>query len=242
MSSSIFHIGPHVLTVEDLPARAGIRWAVGNPNGRRSSTWRLWGDKKGDVYLSMRSQGGRIKASFHRDRRCSIGFTKEYEPTAKERFGADSRHWERWSLPDSEVVRVAQIIIPDTELSVFAAEEADQMRWLQEPGLGNAVIVSIFIAEPPDRFSWSGPETDGQLLGIMQTPSRFTWAVHTIQTLDLATLSHIEEGRAKALQMPSDMKIPRNDPALRVALWGHGATLADMFFIELCGQTNGVGP
>jgi hypothetical protein len=102
MSSSVFHIGPHVVTAEDLPSRAGIRWAVGSPDGRRSSTWRLWGDKKGDVYLSMRSQGGRLKASFHRDRHCSVGFTKEYESIAKERFGADSRHWERWRLPAPE--------------------------------------------------------------------------------------------------------------------------------------------
>lgn len=234
MSDSVIHIGPHVVTIEDLPTRAGIRWAVGSPHGRRSSTWRLWGDKKGDVYLSMRSQGGRLKASFHRDRRCSVGFTKEYESIAKERFGAESRHWERWRLPDAEVVRVAQIIIPDNELSVFAAEEASQMRWLPEPGPGNAIIVSIFIAEPPDKFNWSGPKPDGQLLGIMHAPSRFTWAVHTIQPLDPPTLSYIEEGRVKALQMPSDMEIPRNDPALRMTLWGHGETPADLFFIELC--------
>jgi hypothetical protein len=131
-----------LVSIHNLGLRDGIRFAVGEPNGRRSGTWRLWGDKKGDVYLSMRTCGRMLKASFDRDRRCSVGFTSEYEKIAKERFKVANRHWERWKLPDGEVVRLAQIVFPDSDLVSHDAKDGDPMRWLPAPGPGRAVVVS----------------------------------------------------------------------------------------------------
>ena len=240
MTSRTFTAGNYTFTSEDLPPRGGIRWAIGDPDGRRSSTWRLWGDKKGDVYLSMRSMGGVLKASFHRDRRCSVGFTSEYHSTAKKRFGAESRHWQRWVLPAAEVVRVAQVVFPEGELAAFSADEASQMRWISSPAPGNAIIVSVFIAEPPDKFNWPGHEIGGNFIGIMSAPTRFTWAVYSEQPLDPATLKFIEDARAKVrLQLPTDLTITHDSPGFRVALWGHGATPSDMFFVELNAATIG---
>lgn len=233
MPTTVFRSGGVELTFEDLPKRAGIRWAAGAPSGPRSSTWRLWGDKKGDVYLSMRSQGGRIKASFHRDRRCSIGFTSEFHEEARERFGVQSRHMARWTLPDSEVVRVAQILIPGDDLVAFEEGDNAQMRWLPAAGPGDATVVSVYIAEPPDCFNWTHPETDGNLIGIMLSPTRFTWAVSTVQTLDAATLAMIEDARQKAMAMAANTDLPRDNPAIRMAIWGHSNTPADLFFVDL---------
>ena len=66
-----------VIECEDAQDRA-IRWAVGSIDGSRGATWRLWGDKKGDVYVAARSITGLVKASFHRDRKCHLGFTCGY--------------------------------------------------------------------------------------------------------------------------------------------------------------------
>jgi hypothetical protein len=55
-----------------------VRWAVGAPGEPRSSAWRLWGNKKGDIYAAVRSLGGITKASFHRDGRCQVGFADTY--------------------------------------------------------------------------------------------------------------------------------------------------------------------
>jgi hypothetical protein len=231
-------IGDQEFKVEDLPKRAGIRWAAGSPQEPRSATWRLWGDKKGDVYLAMRSQGGRIKASFHRDRRCSVGFTSEYQDEARERFGIQSRHMARWTLPDSEVVRIAQILIPGDDLVAFEEADIAQMRWLPAASPGFATVVSVFIAEPPDRCNWSNPQTDGDPIGIMQSPTRFTWAVSTTQALDAATLAMIEDARQKAMDMAmaNGIDFPQDDPAIRLAIWGHSTTPADLFFVDLRGQ------
>jgi hypothetical protein len=62
--------------------RGGIRWIIGTPDGARSSTWRLWANKKGDVYVSRRGAGEIYKVSFHRDGNCHIGFASDYRETA----------------------------------------------------------------------------------------------------------------------------------------------------------------
>ena len=88
MILSLSNIAEH-----EAVARKVIRWAIGAPDGPRSSAWRLWGNKKGDIYVAVRSLGGIIKASFHRDGRCQVGFTDSYAMTASRRFGVRFRQW-----------------------------------------------------------------------------------------------------------------------------------------------------
>jgi hypothetical protein len=141
------------------------------------------------------------------------------------------------------VVRAAQVVIPDQELACFEAEDPQQMRWLPTPGPGNATVVSVFIAEPPDACNWSGPEQGGQMLGIMACPTRFTWVVHTTQRFDDGALKLAEDGREKALsQLPGIDSIPPDAPGLRMFLCGNSGTPADVFFIELNASTEPAGP
>lgn len=216
-----------------LSSRDGIRWAVGSQDDRRSSTWRLWGDKKGDIYISVRGMGGILKASFHKDRRCNMGFTQEFKEEAKQRFGAETRHWQRWTLPESPVAKALQILIPDSELNPFSCEEKVPMAWIPAPGKGKAVVFTLFIAEPPEFVSWESPEKSGNLLGIILCKTRGTWLVHKSQDLDQTTINFLEENRAKALQeVKSKVHFPDSE-SLRMTLWGHGETEKDVFFIEL---------
>ena len=105
-----------IIECEDAKDRA-IRWAVGSIDGPRGATWRLWGHKKGDVYLAARSITGEVKASFRPDRKCHLGFTGEYFETASTQFpGLTSRHWDRWTIPHEPVVRALQIVLPALEL------------------------------------------------------------------------------------------------------------------------------
>lgn len=231
------NVGSFKYTVQDLHPRDGIRWAVGAIDAKRSSTWRLWGDKKGDVYLAMRSLGGQLKVSIHRDRRCSVGFTKEFESEAKERFGTNSRHWERWTLPDAPVVKAAQILVPDSELAAFPAKESDPMAWIPPSGEGRATVFTLFVAEPAGEFQWESPETSGNLLGTMICKTRSSWLVHTSQLLDEPTLKMIDEGRMRAATMATSQttasQLATTDPeGLRMVLVGHGASKSDLFFVE----------
>ena len=232
MATRSFQIGKYTISSTDLHPRDGIRWAVGARDGRRSSTWRLWGDKKGDACLAMRSLGSQLKVSVHRDRRCNVGFTKEYEGTARERFGATSRHWARWTLPEGSVVRAFQVVVPDSDLAEFSSEEAEPMVWIPAPGEGRAVVFSLFVAEPPQAFNWEDPEHSGQLIGTMIAKSRFTWLVHKSQDINAETRQFIEHNRHKALEMAAGSVRKEDRLNARLALWGHRET-NDFFFIEL---------
>jgi hypothetical protein len=223
-------IGPYTIGAQELSHRDAIRWAVGQAGGRRSATWRLWGDKKGDAYLSMRSLGSQLKASFHRDRRCSFGFTKRAEVVASERFGLDSRHMKRWTLPEGQLVRAAQILIPEAELAVFSAKESEAMRWIPSPAKERVTVVSIFIAEPPTAFDWRGPENSGGLIGAMNCQTRFTWAVHWEQDLDEATALFIAGQRERARASANSKSKLEQDS--RVVLCGYNDERG-AFFIEL---------
>lgn len=192
----------------------------------------MWGDKKGDVYLSMRSLGSILKVSLHRDRRCSVGYTKEFESEAKERFGASNRHWQRWVLPDGLSVKGFQILVPDSELAEFASKEKEPMAWIPSPGEGRAVVFTVFIAEPPSGFSWESPEKSGNMLGMMECPTRAAWLVHTSQELDANTVKMIEDARIKGLNLAAGPLKEASPEGLRMTLWGsHSET--DIFFIEL---------
>jgi hypothetical protein len=247
MNERSFSIGRYTHTIRDLHPRDGIRWAVGSKVSRRSSTWRLWGHKKGDAYLAMRSMGGLLKVSIHRDRRCNVGFTSEFAKQAQEQFGTRVRHWHRWKLPDAPMVRAFQVVIPDSELAEFDEEDTEPMAWIPAPGAGQAAVFTLFVAEPPNEFRWNSPEESGQLIGTMICPTRFTWLVHHNQSLDNATLEMIENGRRRA-EEHAGAKLKNAPPdGLRMVLWGHrDAAQSDPFFVEtdaarLSGGSDAVG-
>lgn len=239
MPNSTIRINSHSFAMEDLAKSDAIRFAVGSVNERRSSTWRLWGNKKGDTYLSMRSLGSQLKISIHKDRRCHIGYTKEYESIASERFGEENRHWERWVLPEGNVVRVIQILIPDSELGIFSSDEKTPMRWIPAPGVGRATVFSVFVAEPPNSYQWESPERDGHLLGTMIGPTRSTWLVHTEQELDASIIEMIEKGREQTFSMTPKELLTEEPGGIRMCLWGMSGT-SECFFIELSAASLGV--
>jgi hypothetical protein len=127
----------------ELAARNGLRWAIGSLDGPRSSAWFLSGNKKGDIYIAVRSLGGITKASFHKDGRCQVGFTDTYQATARQRFSVTSRHWQRWQLPSAPMVRVLQIIVPHAELRSFVDRDPREVTWLPMPPEGSVAVVSI---------------------------------------------------------------------------------------------------
>ncbi|VTU36122.1 hypothetical protein [Variovorax sp. PBL-E5] len=178
-------LGEAIHTFEDLPKSAGIRWAVGDPDGLRSSTWRIWGNKKGDVYAAIRHLGGVTKASFHRDRKCQVGFTTEYMQSPDGGDVEGSRHWVTWKLPEAPMVQAMHIICPDEDLVRFndEPEEARLMRWLPAPGIGHAKVTTIHIAEPPNDSGWKEATSRGELIGFFECPTRTTWITSISQHL-----------------------------------------------------------
>jgi len=212
--------------------RGALRWAVGLQDSLRSSTWRLWGNKKGDIYISTRSLGGILKASFHRDGNCHVGFTSQYVETARKRFSnVQSRHWDRWTIPDDPIVRVVQIAVPASELREFSSEEAPQMKWIPVPPSGSVSVVSVFIAQPGVEMKWPGSAHGAKPLGVILTARRTTWVVYAQNPIDEDTRDWIERYREKVASLPGVADAPR-EPSVRTILWGFREK-HDRFFIEL---------
>jgi hypothetical protein len=194
--------GNSMLDIQEAK-RGGLRWAVGSSDARRSSTWRLWGNKKGDIYVSARSLGGVLKASFHRDGRCHIGFTSEYVETAKKRFSHfRGRLWDKWTLPEAPIVRAFQVVIPEPELRPFPVDDESQMKWLPSPPPDFLSVVSVFIAKPPGEKSWPGQANGSLPVGVLLTRSRLVWVVHAQNPIDEHTAKWLEDQKARTAASP----------------------------------------
>ena len=203
----------------ELRAGEGIRWAIGSPDGLRSSTWRFWGNKKGDFYLSVRSLGGTFKTSLHRDRRCQTGFTKEYATrTALER----QRHLDNWELPDRVIVRAFEVVTPPAELSRFQASDKQRMKWLPTAPPGSASVVTVFVASPK-YFSetgepYPGAERGADLVGLAFARNRSAFLVHSQQLFQQHLALDIEKYRKQLADNMSLNGIAESDS--RAVLFG----------------------
>jgi hypothetical protein len=217
-------------TVIELHGNA-IRWAIGSPDGPRSSTWRLWGNKKGDFYLSVRALGHIVKSSFHPDGWCSIGFDRQYLPKMRARFPqAHSRHWRRWQLPDSPLARALQVVIPTSELRSYALDDAPDI-WIAPPGPDHVAVASVFIAPSGTKPSWSAGEPQPHPICVIETRNRAAWLLYNANPLDHTTLDWIEQQRALLAKLPGFSDAPRLPEIRAVVTADRGEH--DHFLIEL---------
>src|SRR5688572_21617211 len=118
--------------------RAELRVAVGSPNGRRSTVWKIWAAKS-DVYIQSRMMGANMKVSLHQSGSCQFSATSEWlvrhaPPGTKNA----ERHIRRWKLPHigkAGAAPVFRIMVPSSELRrVPFAEELEGIQWLPDPG------------------------------------------------------------------------------------------------------------
>ena len=104
-----------------LPIRRGpIRLAVTGKDGLKSQSWKIWMEKSGEIYFSLREQNPGFKISLHRSGKQHIKMANEY--------------WGQWHEPEiyagPTVMTSAKLIIPAWGMRAdaeFTREEWD--RW-----------------------------------------------------------------------------------------------------------------
>lgn len=133
-----------------MPEPLEIRFAVGYPDGLRSSIWRGWSNKN-DVFLSVRKIAGIIKLSFHDSGICAYGLTKQQEEqmikesikTPKDRL---PDRWKRRPTPHFGLSQVAQIIIPSALLELKGDVPDKPIKWLVPGSKSEATCINAFFA------------------------------------------------------------------------------------------------
>jgi hypothetical protein len=184
-------------TTEIAPSQ-GIRWAVGTPEGRRGSTFKLWGNKKGDFYLAVRTLGGSIKTSLHRDGRCHTGFTAEYARAQ----AIHERHMVRWNVPLDRLVKAVQVAVPESALTAFPGNEKELMRWVRPPKAGNVAFVGIVILPAHEATQlgdrWPNPDGRVEPVGVATMGQRTAYILHWENTLVAGQLHGLELARTRA--------------------------------------------
>jgi hypothetical protein len=82
-----------------LPIRKGpVRFAVGPPNGLTSNSWKLWANRKGDVYIACRDNFKEAKVSLHASGRWRMGFAASALIKKVNLPPVQNRAWEVWRL------------------------------------------------------------------------------------------------------------------------------------------------
>ena len=198
--------------VDQIHTNRKIRWAIGSSDGPRSSSWSLWVNRKGDVYVAVRSLGGVIKVSFHRDGKCHFGFTKESKATTS----SGSRHIQRWHLPIDQVVRALQIIIPHSELRSFRERNMKRLCWLPSPPANSVAVVSIFISPATIELSTVQIQGAATIFGKIITDIRTAWLIYGYIPRDNSLSDLIQNEHDKLKPVPGAELWPSNT---RAALW-----------------------
>lgn len=200
--------------------------------GKRGSTWRFWGNKKGDFYLSVRTLGGILKTSFHRDRRCHTGFTSTY---ANENKLEGSWHIDRWEIPDEPFVKALQVVTPVGELEEYKSAEATPMKWLPIPPTGFVSVVTIALIRPDYVPAvdepWPGAAYGTQPIGVAITKLRSAFLVCSQNPMDEAMKRDIEGYRERIIYSGLQKGLAQK-PGLRAILIGQQAE-GNRFLIEM---------
>jgi hypothetical protein len=183
-----------------------LRWAIGSSDGARSSAWRLWGTHKGDIYAAVRSLGGIIKVSFHRDGKCQLGFTSEYAARAAARFGKQGRHLETWRLPPEPTARVLQILVPQSELRHFVGHDDSKVVWLPLPPADSVAVISVLVA-PPLAELVPSETSSAALVGTVRTNLRNAWVFYAHSSLNAALEQTIAAEKKKLRRLPKPVRV-----------------------------------
>jgi hypothetical protein len=121
-------------TYSSLPASIDepIRFAVGNGDGLTSHSWRIWSEKRSELYLACRDSFKETKVSLHASGRWRMGYTQQAvlaNPALA--GGGKNRAWEVWDKPSPimpDVVMAFSIYFPTSEF-VMTPEQRNAKSW-----------------------------------------------------------------------------------------------------------------
>ena len=129
-----------------------FRFAVGTPNGLRSSVWKLWTSKR-EFYVKSRMMGSTVKVSVHSEGVAQYSMESPWYGKHRPNQPNRDRHIERWEWnepTDNAASMVFRVFIPQSELrEVKASEHLSGVIWLEAPGEGKQAHIICYASPAP---------------------------------------------------------------------------------------------
>lgn len=180
--------------------RPSIRFAVGDPAGRHSTTWNVWAHGN-EVYVSGSAMGGVEKYSFHSSTICRRAFTQEHKLPAS----MEDRVLHKWNraatVPTgrSGAVALLSLVIPEAHLSSHLTKSKKKPAWIAAPEAEHAVTIQLLLTR----------ETAGDLEAKLHVSDTLFWtaALPNGETIAIRTFQRPWEG--------NDLVVPANVAAGR---------------------------
>lgn len=167
-------IPPEVQVIEGSGA---IRWAVGSPDGLRSRSWTVVGEKSGDVYIAPRMGMKDLKLSLH-PAKWRMALTKEAAATRLP--AGEDRVISRWEHTDECALgwRLgATITVPHCSLvASFGERRLNLVRWFPTPGAGRSLRFVVLIGAP-DRETLTVKDHIGDVGRISLATGGAVWVI-----------------------------------------------------------------
>lgn len=134
-----------------------FRFAVGDPRGLTSNSWRVWADGAADVYIACRDNFKEAKVSLHTSGRWRMGFQEQALAANPDLVPPQqNRAWDVWDaqpddLPSSKTA--FRLLFPTAELAVEPHQRTGKawgarknILYIDAAPLGEMVVVSLLIS------------------------------------------------------------------------------------------------
>jgi hypothetical protein len=206
-----------------------IRFGVKDSEGRRSSSWKLWG-YHGDIYLTARAARGAFKISLHESGNWIVSFTSEFVKKAPVYFTTKSRHILRQQKPrevEQGITVACRIHIPVSELRMLYEEKGrtvQQIFWVDAPAQEQSIQFLIVIADGTAYFEkWPG-EADPATRSIGKISlvnGQSVWVLYRKQFVAPDVYRKIESARRRldnAVKLHSKASIDFMKDSLRLVI------------------------
>lgn len=129
------------------------RFVVGDPNGKRSVSWKIWLDTKGDTYIAQREDKEEFKASLHQSGKSHVSISERaWRKQISDSFATarSSRFFSQCNtkfLIEGKSCRLYHIIVASEDLveNVKIKGDPANLHWISDPGEGKQVEVLVHV-------------------------------------------------------------------------------------------------
>ena len=212
--------GPH-RDVKSVQPGKEIRFAVGDADGRRSSSWRIWTMKnKLDVYMAVRLTAADWKTSFHESGSWSQGFVDESKAVPPLPVGK-TRHLDIWQRPAPVFpgwTHAYQIRIREVDLRE-QTDKPGNVSFIPAPPSGAAKFIDVFFVEPDSPPVEPGPNVE-PVGRLNQHNGGYVFVVAYDASIAAEVNENIEADRASWLAKVPDGVRAKFTPTTRIGLHG----------------------